>query len=44
LRRPRPLDVDSSRPDCANSGHSQTVRRKGQVDPLLTFPISLEGR
>ena len=29
--------VDSSRPLRANSGHSQTVRRTGQVDPKEAF-------
>src|ERR1700722_18695325 len=35
----RQLYVDSSRPLCANSGRSQTVRRTGQVDPNLPFEI-----
>jgi hypothetical protein len=30
-----------ARPVSANSGHSQTVRRRGQVDPLLPFEIGL---
>ena len=28
------------RPLCANTGHSSTGWRTGQVDPLLSFPIS----
>jgi hypothetical protein len=27
-----PLDVDSSLPECANSGHCVTARRTGQID------------
>jgi hypothetical protein len=30
-----------SRPVSANSGHSQTVRRTGQVDPEPTFEVGL---
>jgi hypothetical protein len=33
------FNVDSSRPVSANSGHSQTVRRTGQVDPKRAFKI-----
>ena len=36
LRRER-----SGRPLCANSGHSQTVRRTCQVDPLQTLKFTL---
>ena len=40
-----PLYVDFSRPVCANSGHSQTVRRTCQVDPKLPFEIGpMNGR
>jgi hypothetical protein len=34
-----PLYVDSCRLLCANSGHSQTVRRTGQVDQKRSFGI-----
>jgi hypothetical protein len=35
----RPVNLVSSRPVSANSGHSQTVRRTGQVDPKHAFPV-----
>jgi hypothetical protein len=39
------LHVDSSRPECANSGHSPTAWRMAQYDPLLTFKVGpLNGR
>ena len=36
----RPVYVDSGCPLCANTGHSPTGWRTGQLDPLLPFPIS----
>jgi TolB-like protein len=35
----RPLNVDSGRPLCANTGHSLTARRTGQIDPR-TKPLA----
>src|ERR1700722_15340628 len=32
-----PLDVDSGRPECANTGHSSRTCRTGQFDPKATF-------
>src|SRR3984957_7180060 len=34
-----PLRRLGLRPECANTGHSLTLWRKGQIDPLLTFPV-----
>ena len=36
-----PLNVDTGRPLCANTGRSQTARQTGEVDPKATFKISL---
>ena len=34
-----PLSDHDQWPLCANSGHTPTSRRMGQIDPLLPFPI-----
>jgi hypothetical protein len=39
---PLPLeDERDGRPQCANTGHSQTLRRTGQVDPKRKFPTHM---
>jgi hypothetical protein len=45
LRGKPPVFADDQWPLCANIGHSQTVRRTGQVDPESTFKVRpLNGR
>jgi hypothetical protein len=35
------MSVDTSRPECARSGHCRAACRMAQFDPLRSFPISL---
>jgi len=37
--RQRPLNVDTSRPECVDCGHARAALQTGEVDPLLSFKI-----